>query len=80
MQIASPLCALTIVLFGCATSCPPAPAPVIQTRIVDTACNWVKPISASAADTIETRREVLAHDLAVQKNCGSATHNAGGTP
>lgn len=45
-----------------------APA-VPKTRIVDTACSWVKPITAAPADTIETKQQILAHDLALSKNC-----------
>lgn len=62
-------CALAIT--GCATTAP-APQPpqtVTVTKVVDTACDWVRPITASKADTDETKRQILAHDLAVAKNC-----------
>jgi hypothetical protein len=53
------------VLSGCAQNCPPPPAP----RIVDTACAWVTPMTAASADTSETKREIIAYELARQKNC-----------
>jgi hypothetical protein len=48
---------------ACAASCPPA-------RVIDAGCQWVKPITASSADTLVTKRQILEHDLAYQKNCG----------
>jgi hypothetical protein len=57
------------VLAGCAHECPPPPAP----RIVDTSCSWVKPETASPADTPETKREVIGYELARQKNCPKVT-------
>lgn len=59
-------CALAI--SGCATT-PQPPQTVTVTKIVDTACDWVKPISASASDTLETKCQILAHDLTLAKNC-----------
>ncbi|WP_412021551.1 hypothetical protein [Burkholderia cepacia] len=55
--------AAAALLAGCQT-CPPAPP-----RVVDTACAWVMPMTASTADTSETKREILAYELARQKNC-----------
>lgn len=40
-----------------------------QANIVDTGCDWTKPLTASTADTPDTKREILAFDLARQKNC-----------
>lgn len=54
-------------LAGCANECPPPPPP----RVVDTACAWVTPMTASAADTSATKREVVAYEIARQKNCPS---------
>lgn len=51
-------------LAGCQI-CPPAP----PARIVDTGCLWVKPMTASPADTPETKREILEHELARRANC-----------
>ncbi|MDR5757042.1 hypothetical protein [Caballeronia sp. LZ035] len=56
-------CALAV--SGCATT--PAPAPSV--KIIDTACDWVRPIAASTADTLDTKRQILALDLAIIKNC-----------
>ncbi|BBP95983.1 hypothetical protein BSFA1_11120 [Burkholderia sp. SFA1] len=64
-------CALAIA--GCATTAPtPPPQTVTVIKIVDTACDWVKPITASSSDTLETKRQILAHDLAVAKNCSTS--------
>ncbi|HEM8998808.1 TPA: hypothetical protein U2T46_000843 [Burkholderia cenocepacia] len=57
--------AAAALLAGCQT-CPPAP----PARVVDTGCLWIKPMTASPADTSETKREILAYELARQKNCG----------
>lgn len=56
--------AAAALLAGC-QSCPPAP----PARIVDTGCLWVKPMTASPADTPETKREILEHELARRANC-----------
>lgn len=56
-------CALAI--GGCATTPTPEPA----ARVLDTACDWVEPITASSADTFETKQQIYALDLAYIKNC-----------
>ncbi|MBB2928404.1 hypothetical protein [Paraburkholderia silvatlantica] len=56
---------IVAMLAGCAHDCPAPPAP----RIVDTSCSWLSPMSASSADTPETKREVIAYEIARQKNC-----------
>jgi len=56
-------------LAACATQCPPAQP---QTRVIDSACAWVKPITAAAGDTADTKRQILAHDMAVRANCPDA--------
>lgn len=63
-------------LAGCAT-CPavaPAPQPevIAKTRVIDTACDWVKPIYLDKTDVLsdETAKAILAHDQAGAKNCG----------
>lgn len=58
--------AAAVLLAGCQT------CPTVPPRIVDTACSWVMPMTASASDTPETKREILAYELARQKNCPSA--------
>lgn len=66
---ASALMALT----ACAATCPPASAPevVTKTRIVDTSCDWVKPIYLDKTDVLSdaTAKAILAHDLAGVKAC-----------
>lgn len=60
---------------GSETSEPP-PAPevriVTQTKLVDTACDWVKPIFVSKGDVLsdETAAAILAHNQTGAKNCG----------
>ncbi|CAG9252419.1 conserved hypothetical protein [Burkholderia diffusa] len=46
-----------------------SPSDLPTTRLIDTACSWVRPITAAPADTLDTKRQILAHDLAVAKNC-----------
>lgn len=60
-----------LAIAGCATTTPQPPQTVTVTKVVDTACDWVKPITASKADTDDTKRQILAHDLAISKNCPS---------
>jgi hypothetical protein len=38
-------------------------------RIIDTACQWTRLITASPEDTPATKRQILAHDLAWTANC-----------
>ncbi|MEX3690117.1 hypothetical protein AB3X91_03680 [Paraburkholderia sp. BR14263] len=64
---------LTLALAACATQGPVPKQPVVPTRVIDTACEWVKPISASPADTIETKQQILALDLALDRNCPRAS-------
>jgi hypothetical protein len=59
-------------LAGCAASCPPAaPEVVTKTRIVDTSCDWVKPIYLDKSDVLSdaTAKAILAHDQAGAKAC-----------
>jgi hypothetical protein len=62
-----------LTLAGCATTCPPAAVPevVTKTRIVDTACDWVKPIYLDKTDVLSdaTAKAILAHDQAGAKAC-----------
>ncbi|MGN8190268.1 hypothetical protein ACTJLD_30220 [Burkholderia sp. 22088] len=59
--------AAAAVLAGCHT-CPSVP----PARIVDTGCLWVKPMTASPADTPETKREILQYELTRRANCSTA--------
>lgn len=67
------LVASALALAGCASTCPPASAPevVTKTRVVDTSCDWVKPIYLDKTDVLSdaTARAILAHDQAGAKNC-----------
>lgn len=62
-----------LVLAGCAATCPPMAAPevVTKTRIVDTTCDWVKPIYLDKTDVLSdaTAKAILAHDQAGAKAC-----------
>ncbi|MBB3011614.1 hypothetical protein [Cupriavidus alkaliphilus] len=59
-------------LAGCQT-CPPAPAPevVTKTRVVDTACDWTRPIYLDKSDVLSdaTAKAILAHNQAGAKAC-----------
>ncbi|MDM2987178.1 hypothetical protein OGY61_15100 [Citrobacter sp. CK196] len=56
-----------MLIASCATT---GPAPVV---VVDTACDWVKPIYATSHDWDvldgDTKKDILAHNKAVQFNC-----------
>lgn len=73
------LCLLALLLTSCAAtgpateqSAPCAPQLVTRTRVVDTGCDWTKPIYVSKTDVLadSTAREILAHNEAGAKNCG----------
>lgn len=59
-------------LAGCAAQCPPAPPPVVETRVIDSACKWLRPITFSAADTPETKEQIVTFEKARQKSCAPA--------
>jgi hypothetical protein len=65
---------LLALLSACAAPvCPPTPPAevVTKTRVVDTACDWVKPIYLDKTDVLsdETAKAILAHDKAGAKAC-----------
>ncbi|KAF1062770.1 hypothetical protein [Burkholderia gladioli] len=69
----------SLLLAGC-------PAPVQQplqvetrTKVIDTACNWTKPIYLDKSDVLSdtTARAVLAHNQAGAKECGWKPLSAG---
>lgn len=68
------LCVCAISLLGCllsscaldCTTRPPLPP-----RVVDTGCDWIPVLSASANDTPDTKREVIAYESARQQKCSS---------
>ncbi|MCA7902841.1 hypothetical protein LGM39_26070 [Burkholderia cepacia] len=74
------LCLLAVLSSSCATTGsatkPPAapcePQIVTKTRIVDTACDWARPIYVSKTDVLsdDTARAILSHNMAGAKNCG----------
>ncbi|WP_199730044.1 hypothetical protein [Paraburkholderia sp. BL17N1] len=49
----------------------PPPEVITKTRVVDTACDWVKPIYLDKTDVLSdaTAKAILAHDQAGAKNC-----------
>ncbi|TDV06077.1 hypothetical protein [Paraburkholderia caballeronis] len=66
-----------LALAACASTCPPtapaAPAEVVtKTRVVDTGCDWTRPIYLDKSDVLSdaTAAMVLAHNKAGAKNCG----------
>jgi uncharacterized protein YcfL len=70
MKTAPVLICSALVLAGCQT-CPPAPSPqvVMQTKVIDKGCDWTRTITASAADTEETKRQIIVHNNARAANC-----------
>lgn len=74
------LCLLAVLSSSCATdgpetktsAAPCEPQIVTKTRIVDTACEWTRPIYVSKTDVLsdETARAILAHNTAGAKVCG----------
>ncbi|WP_244122047.1 hypothetical protein [Burkholderia gladioli] len=56
----------------CPTNEAAAPQVETRTKVVDTACSWVKPIYLGKTDVLsdETARAILAHDQAGAKECG----------
>ena len=74
-----PLCLLVPLLTSCATNgadqaTPPVAEPevVVKTRIVNTGCDWTKPIYVSSTDVLsdETAKAILAHNRAGAAQCG----------
>ena len=62
---------MALLISGCATNGPKTnPEPVI----VDTACDWVKPIYVTSHDVDvmdpKTKAAILSHDESWQKICG----------
>ncbi|SSH46879.1 Uncharacterised protein [Klebsiella pneumoniae] len=64
---------MTMLIASCAKS---LPAPVV----VDTACSWVQIIYLTDHDIDaldkQTKRDILAHNKAVQANCPQSTEKA----
>ena len=50
----------------------PEPQVTVQTKIVDTACDWTAPIYVDKADVLsdDTAKSILAHNRAGAKVCG----------
>lgn len=72
------LTVLVLSMSGCATpDCPPPPQPevVTKTRIVDTSCDWAKPIYLDKTDVLSdaTAKAILAYDQAGVKACNWKT-------
>jgi hypothetical protein len=76
-------CLLAMLLGGCATSGvnPEGATPQVKTRIIDTGCDWTRPILVNGADVLSdaTARQILAHNEAGAKHCGwrPATKSSG---
>jgi hypothetical protein len=56
---------VVLILAGCATTCPPPASP----RIIDTACQWVHPVTVAATDSPETIRQAVALKQTIDANC-----------
>ncbi|MRE78199.1 hypothetical protein GIJ67_02030 [Citrobacter braakii] len=61
------ICLITLLIASCATIGPE------KVEVIDTACDWVKPIYLTDNDITamgkQTKRDVLAHNKAWQGNC-----------
>ncbi|GAB7402419.1 hypothetical protein OUHCRE4_16850 [Enterobacter hormaechei subsp. steigerwaltii] len=61
------ICLATILIASCGTTGP------VRVKVVDTACDWVKPIYGTAHDwdvlDHQTKKDILAHNKAWEKNC-----------
>lgn len=60
-------CLMTMLIASCAQTGP------ARVEVVDTACDWVKPIYGTDHDwdvlDRQTKKDILAHNKALQKNC-----------
>jgi hypothetical protein len=65
MRLMIIVCALAM-LAGCPATVPTQPP---QTRVIDTACDWVRFITTVPADSYETKQQIFAHDKAYLANC-----------
>lgn len=66
------LCPL-VTLTGCCTTSGNADTKIeYRTKVVDTACDWTKPIYVSKVDVLsdQTAAEILAHNRAGSRVCG----------
>ncbi|VVE77371.1 hypothetical protein [Pandoraea sputorum] len=65
---------LLVTLAGCCTTSGGEAEPRVEykTKVVDTACDWTKPIYVSKADVLtdQTAADILAHNRAGAKVCG----------
>ncbi|WP_241301210.1 hypothetical protein [Burkholderia cenocepacia] len=66
--------ASALALLAACKTCPAPSTPQVETRtkVVDTACNWTKPIYLDKTDVLSdaTARAVLGHNQAGAKVCG----------
>ncbi|OUF04412.1 hypothetical protein AZ020_004800 [Enterobacter hormaechei] len=60
-------CLMTMLIASCGTTGP------VKVEVVDTACDWVKPIYGTDHDwdvlDRQTKKDILAHNKAWQVNC-----------
>lgn len=61
------ICLATMLIASCGTTGP------VKVEVVDTACDWVKPIYGTDHDwdvlDRQTKKDILAHNKAWQVNC-----------
>nr|WP_262368976.1 hypothetical protein [Enterobacter hormaechei] len=61
------MCLATMLIASCGTTGP------VRVEVVDTACDWVKPIYGTAHDwdvlDRQTKKDILAHNKAWQASC-----------
>ena len=71
---AFPVCLAALLTTSCAQT------GLTRIEVVDTACNWVKPILVTEADIMtmdeRTKRAILTHNKTWKANCDSQTGKA----
>ncbi|WP_244123610.1 hypothetical protein [Burkholderia gladioli] len=62
----------SLLLAGCPAPVQQPPQVETRTKVIDTACNWTKPIYLDKSDVLSdaTARAVLEHDKAGAEKCG----------
>lgn len=69
--VALMVCFSPALIVAACTTQPTAPPTQYVTRTV-TECSWAPQLTASAADTPTTKREIIAYEKARQTNCQNA--------
>lgn len=71
MKVMLMILVTSMTLAGCAVAPVDCPAP-LPAKIIDTGCQWARPIQVGPDDSIITKRAALAAWSAYRKNCPTA--------